>query len=269
MKLTDIFEAEVTSITQANTQNRTYGADAKSALQDFHDSTRQTVQGIQSPPQIKPAKRFNPAAVKAAILAAGFPATDMGDYFTVQSGYNESPPCLYISVNPKELPQLKDVPEQMANNWLKNWYLRLAKALAQVFGTFASHVETMGFGGLQVFLSQEYFTASGAKSTFSTANAPAKVAEVFKKQNVGGIIAIEPTKTKSGYTIKVLGAELVDQRSQKTIDMALRQAFGDDYISMKDAGLQDELNNRELGSNRTHYYLYFKPDLKKTHTLTQ
>lgn len=268
MKIKDIFEADVTSITQANTQNRTYGADAKSAIQSFHDERRQTVQGVQAAPQIKVAKRFNAQAVKSAVIAAGFPANEIPDYFDVGSGYNETPPRLYVSVNPKELPQLQGVQEQMAQRWLKSWYGRLAGALAQAFGTFATHVETMGFGGLQVYLSQEYFTASGAKSSLSTPNAPAKVAAVFKKQNIGGIIAIEPTKTKSGYTIKVLGAELVDARSQKTLDMALRQAFGDDYISMKDAGEVSELNNRDLGPGRTHYYLYFKTDLKKTHTLT-
>lgn len=268
MKLTDIFEADVTSITQAGTNNRRVGADAKTAMQSFTDSQTITIPPTASAPVIKVGKRFSTANLDKALVAVGFPQDEIPPDTRIAHNYNDTPPSIWVQVNPRGLEKLQGLADTMRDRWIKQWYGRFATAISKVMGTIATNIKTSGFGSVIVELSPDFLNQSGSKSSLTTPNAPSKIREVLKSQNIGGVLNIKTTKTKSGYTVRIDGAEMIDERSKRALGIALRQVFGDTFISLKSDGVVDQLSNRDLGSGMTNYFLYFKPELSQAFTLT-
>lgn len=269
MKLTDILEADVTSITNANIGNRQYGSDFTTGAERKAADQTITAPGQDTPPKIKVMKRPAAAPIIAALSGTTLPADEIPDAASafVSTFFMRTPPHIGIGLDPTKLAKLQGMAEPMVARWSEGWYRRTAQALATAFGTWAERVETVGNGYFIVYLTAQYFEQTGIKSSLNTAMADAAIAGVIKQQNIGGLNSVSFTKTKTGVTARVIGMELVDANSNKALDIAMKQKFGDLYIKHRDEGELDMINGRPVPKGLTNYYFYFTKEFADHYSL--
>ena len=270
MKLRQLFENDGKVIDfPVRPVQRTYGANGyKTITQQFQSASDgiepRTLTPLHEPPLIKFNKRPSSAAFFKALSAAGVPKDMHPKNVEISSFDHEDGKGLHIH------PMFYGA--FTGDRAFVNKRIQVAKrlfnqALPKIFGNTVSKFDQVGMGKFPIAVfSSEFLKSKG----MTTALPPITVAikTLFKKHNMGGLMFTKVTRTKSGYTVRFEGVELVDQSSLNLLDSDLRSAFGDLFIRWKHDGEISAIGHRSVGPGLTNYRLYFLHDVVKLYKVS-
>lgn len=278
MKLVELTEADVVDIQKPlKSAERKYGVGGYTTLLDVISSrhtdktgyVRPKLAGTNTQPKVRAMKRPSPQEIRKGLLAVGFPDEELPE-LSISPRYSNDPPVLavypYLYQLEDKLPPEMD--SRMRQNWRDRWQKHFIAALAAAFGWYADSVEFSGrFGSPIVILSDKYQKVIGLSASRRRPLSRIVLA-LFDKHNIGGLRFPWVDKVKSGYRIKIEGAEIIDSNSLKRLEIDIRNTFGEDVNKIKvDKGELQGLGHRPVGPGLTNYRIFFTPDIKGKYPL--
>lgn len=262
MKIHNLLEGDVTDITQARNSDRRYGADGyQSILSTISANGTADIPVVQEKPLIKASKQLSRVTLTKAVTAAGF-VSNGNVSFAVANLLNNNTPTIDITIYVHSNGEPVDA--RIAVRARLVTIARCTQAIARLFGTFAKSIKLTPFGTVIVSLDQSYLQGAGHTRKPVVTE---EIKAILRKLNIGGLNFLYVTRTKGGYSVKIEGAELVDERSLRLLEMAFRQKFGELFISMKNDGIIDNIGYRPAPDGVTNYRLYFKHELATQYQL--
>lgn len=292
MKVKDIVEGDVVSFgSPPKETERAYGVGGyeKGApvLQAFRDllaqkkASNQTIQVLNRKPEVKAKKR--PAEGFLRQIFQSLPADLQPSPYdsSVHSNFlkGETHLDIEVYVNQKMQKELKKVDPKMAERILDTWGRRIAERVAEALGYYIQDITYRtepAWGRYPPRVSIEienvtdkYFEDAGVDRSKILPSIEDKIRSLFKDHNIGGLGIIWVDKQKTGYRIKVEGAERVDEKSFRRLVAALRTSFGDDFIKMTmDRGELTSIGHRPVGPGLTNYRIWLSHNIKGQHRLS-
>lgn len=255
MKIRELLEGNVSNIFSANTSSRTYGANGFTSILDALANKRE-ITPVEATPTLKPVKQLRPATLLKALASQGYNAEPEAQV-TIFSTLNCDTPCFQFEYY---YPRQQDVNPAFEQRMREVAQAKFMAAVIQLFGRYATKIETRFGGQFLVYVSDEYIAALDKFTRVPVVTD--MITKILEQQNIGGLNFINIVRIKSGYSVRIEGAELVDEKSQRTLMMAIRAAFGDCFIKMKCDGEIDSIGQRPAPDGVTNYRLYFTADLK-------
>lgn len=183
-----------------------------------------------------------------------------------------------VRINQEMQKNLKKLDNQMAARVLDVWGQRMAERVSEALGYYLQDISyRIGKGsgrtppGVTIRVdnvTDKYFEDAGIDLSKLLPTLGDKIKNIFDSHNIGGLGFVWVDRQRTGYRIKIEGAEAIDEKSLRRLAADLKTAFGDDFIKLKmDSRELAHIGGRPVGKGLTNYRLWLSHNIKGRYRL--